>query len=202
MINNAKFGREIHLFIDEIGIDKIAQERETLYNNSANKYFESIFIMIVLVIIIVTFATQYQYQYRSLFFGFFTGLLFLLIDASLHEIFPYMFPHIVREYNSALFRDYGNWAVKYEKLHHFLVGYLFTLFFGILYQSIALHIANPYAVGVVYGLSICVLGTFPIFAFNFAMLQVSRSLMFSWMINNVVQFTLGGIMLAGTFFLV
>jgi len=202
MLNNTKFGPEIHLIMDEIGHDLINQEREELFNNSANKYFESIFVIIVLAIIIVTFVTEYQYQYRSLFFGLFTGFLFLVIDAVLSQIFPFMFPHIRREYTALVFRDYGNWAFTYEKLHHFLVGYLFTLFFGILQQYISLHISNPYAVGVVYGMGICVLGTYPIFAYNFALLHVSRSLMFSWMLNNLIQYTLGGIFLAGVFFLV
>ena len=106
-----------------------------------------------------------------------------LVGVLFHLVMPLLFPGLIQQYaNDSLFRPWVGWTRAYMILHPFLFGLVVTaVYFG-------LHAHNPALFrglrgGMLFGLSVFIVGSLPVFAITFASVRVSGVVIVSWVVR-------------------
>jgi hypothetical protein len=106
-----------------------------------------------------------------------------------------LLPSIKEEYeNKAIFRIWPGWTKSYMLAHPCWFGFVFATFYVLASQG-RLPSSGVRAIGwgMLYGVSVFLVGSFPIFALVYASFQVSPGLMaISWAARNLVQYVMAG----------
>lgn len=124
------------------------------------------------------------------------GAVLFAVGSAFHYLMPLVAPELGPEYsNAVVFRPWGGWTQAYMLVHPWLFGLVFAAGYLVL-QGIAepTRFGGPRD-GLCYGLAVFAIGSLPVFALNFASFQVSTTLITSWVVQNLCQYTLAGLAL-------
>lgn len=128
---------------------------------------------------------------RWLSSGLAAGITMFLVGTVFHYLIPVIRPDIPPQYlNLDLFRAWRGWTYLYMVIHPFAYGLIFAaVFVGLRMTGFPSGIRG----GLLYGATIFLVGSLPLFVLIFASLQVSGEIMVSWTIQNLAQYLLAGI---------
>jgi len=123
------------------------------------------------------------------------GATLFLVGAAFYLLVPFIAPDIPPQFkaNPALYRPWPGWTHTYMVVHPFVYGVVFaSVFLGLRQWS-----AFPSGVrgGLVYGTSVFVVGSLPVYLLAFASFQVSPEVILSWIAQSLAQYTLAGMAL-------
>jgi hypothetical protein len=117
------------------------------------------------------------------------------VGTAFHFLAPIVAPQLEAEYgNAALFRPWAGWTQTYMLAHPWLYGVLFAGGYVGLRASGANGLIGLRG-GALYGLAVFAVGSLPVFALNFASFQVSTTLITSWALQSLCQYSLAGLAL-------
>lgn len=118
------------------------------------------------------------------------------VGAAFHLLIPLIAPRLEAEYhNEALFRPWHGWTRAYMLVHPWLYGALFAgVFLGLRAVVGSDNLGGAWD-GLLYGLAVFAVGSFPVYALNFASFQVSGGVVASWALQSLCQYALAGLAL-------
>jgi hypothetical protein len=126
-----------------------------------------------------------------------TGAVMFVVGLIFHLLLPLLLPGWQQQFaNASLFRPWQGWTSWYMVLHPFLNGVLLTGAYLVAREVFG----HPTALqgipgGLGFGLAVCVAGSLPIYALNYASFQVSASLVLSWVVHTTCQYAAAGAVL-------
>lgn len=133
---------------------------------------------------------------KSIFFGgILVGLTQLIVGSAFHYMMPVVAPGIDIQFrNPDLFRPWDGWTSNYMAFHPFAFGF----FFAAGYLSLRRWPEFPASIrgGLLYGTIVFFVGSLPIFLLLFASMTISADVMMSWILQNMLQYLLAGMLLA------
>lgn len=131
---------------------------------------------------------------RTLLAGLAAGITMFFVGTVFHFLTPIVQPGIPVQYlNAALFRTWPGWTATYMVIHPFLFGFVFAVIFVGLRRSTQF----PMGIrgGLFYGALVFLVGSLPVFLLTFALLQLSVEIIVGWMVQNLVQYLLAGVVM-------
>lgn len=134
--------------------------------------------------------------WRFILGSVFSGAILFGVGVAFHFLAPLVAPWLESEYrNEAVFRPWGAWTRMYMLAHPWLYGVVFTgAFLGIRVIVGSVNLGGVRD-GLLYGLAVFAVGSLPVYALNFASLQVSDSVVVSWVLQSLCQYSLAGLAL-------
>jgi hypothetical protein len=131
---------------------------------------------------------------RTLLAGLAAGITMFFVGAVFHFLIPIVKPSIPAQYqNVALFRTWTGWTATYMVVHPFLFGFVIAVIFVGLRRST--HFPTGMRGGLIYGALVFLVGSLPVFLLIFASLQLSVEIIVSWMVQNLVQHLIAGMVI-------
>jgi hypothetical protein len=125
-----------------------------------------------------------------------SGVTLFAVGTAFHFLVPIVWPGIQQAYrDQRLFRPWTGWTRIYMVIHPWLYGLLFAAAFVGLRAALGPANLSAMQVGLCYGLAVFLVGSLPIFALNFASLQVPAGVMGTWMLQNLCQYAAAGVAL-------
>lgn len=123
------------------------------------------------------------------------GATMFLVGAVFHFLIPVIAPDISSHFqaNPALYRPWDGWTSTYMLFHPFLYGIVFAAVFIGLKQWKGFR--RGAGGGLVYGAGVFVVGSLPVFVLMFASTQISPRVILSWLVQNLSQYSLAGLVL-------
>ncbi|NQT92400.1 MAG: hypothetical protein HQ559_06540 [Lentisphaerae bacterium] len=123
--------------------------------------------------------------------GLAAGVTLFLVGAVFHILVPILAPGIPPQFlNDEVFRPWTGWTSTYMILHPFAYGFVFAAAF------VALRRWSSFPSGIrggcIFGASVFVVGSLPIYLLEFASLQVSGEIIVSWAMQSLAQYVLAG----------
>ena len=126
--------------------------------------------------------------------SFASGVILFAVGAVFHFGVPVVAPGIPSQFaNTALFRPWDGWTSTYMVLHPFIYGIVFAAVF--LGFRRCFSFSPGVRAGLLYGASVFVVGSLPVYLLAFASFQVSSEVIFSWIAQSLAQYLLAGITL-------
>ncbi|MBY0522063.1 MAG: hypothetical protein K2R98_01615 [Gemmataceae bacterium] len=134
---------------------------------------------------------------RIVLIGILSGCVMLLIGSLFHVVWPILLPTLSDEYAApSLFRPWEGGTRAYMLIHPLVVGVLLAGAFAWLVRK-----AGPDSPlrgvwgGARFGLGVCLIGSLPIFALDFASFRVSALVIATWAVQNAIQYVAAGAVL-------
>src|SRR5262249_36546122 len=90
---------------------------------------------------------------------------------------------------------WAGWTKGYMALHPWLFGILFAGVFHGARAVVGSANLGGMRDGLLYGLAVFAVGSFPVYALNFASFQVSAGVVASWLAPGLSQYSLAGLVL-------
>lgn len=122
-----------------------------------------------------------------------SGAALFAVGTVFHFLAPLVCPGLQQDYlNEALFRTWEGWTQIYMILHPWLYGVVFAASFLALRAAMGVARIGGIRDGLCYGLAVFLIGSLPVFALNFASLQLPVRVIVSWRLQSFCQYSLAG----------
>ncbi len=119
------------------------------------------------------------------------GITQFVVGTVFHFLVPLIAPSIPPQYaNTGLFRPWTGWTSTYMVLHPFGFGAVFAATYFVL-LSVA-RIEAGWLSGLLYGLSVFLVGSLPVFLLVLASFRVSPEIIAAWIFQNGCQYLIAG----------
>ncbi|NQU21756.1 MAG: hypothetical protein HQ567_10770 [Candidatus Nealsonbacteria bacterium] len=120
------------------------------------------------------------------------GITMFLVGAAFYILVPILAPGIPPQYdNHGLFRVLSGWPLIYMVIHPFAYGFAFAAAF------LALRRWSSFPSGIhggcIFGASVFIVGSLPVYLLVFASFQVSAEIIVSWTMQSLAQYVLAGL---------
>ena len=119
------------------------------------------------------------------------GITMFLVGVVFHFLVPFIAPGIEPQYeHSELFRRWPGWTSTYMAIHPFIYAPVFAAIF----LKLRHETSFPSGIrgGLIYGTSIFLVGSLPVFLLVFASFQVSVEIIVAWITQNLCQYLAAG----------